>query len=406
MKPKPFRTLLLNGVFWLAALAWIALDFRNGYRIDSRVVPLFLIAAGLVVLGDIFEIDLRGGRSTPVSNAVIFALFVVFDPPLVLLVVIPSFLIALVVRSRDFGWGPRYRSTSRRLGTMTFALGFYTSLMLVIPKVAATRDVLLTKTGVMVVAGIVYLLSDTGVSASLISLAQKVPVQPIWRSQLRNLAGLHVAFLSVSALIALAYGVLQHWAFVLFLLPLFAARHAFRRYASIHKTYEQTIRALAKAPELAGYASDGHSSAVADLAKTIARLQGMSDNEVQEVEFAALLHDVGRFFFEDPTDVPESFAGTRAGAQLAEASASIAGQTEYLTKVAGLVREQDKPFSEGPALGARIVKVANDFVELSREGPELSALTALHQMELMAGQEYDPMLVRSLRRALELRGVI
>lgn len=406
MKPKLFPTLLVNGAFWGLAVAWIGLEFEYGYRIAPDKIPLLLIATGLVILGDIFEIDLRGGRSTPVSNAVIFALFVVLGPPEVLLVVVPSFLVALVVRAHAFGWGPRFRSTSRRLVTVMFSWGAYLLLVRALPPLPVNRGELLTETVSMVAAGILYLAADTGLSATLISLAQKVPVKPIWRSQLHSLVALHISFLSVSALIALAYGVLREWAFLLFLLPLFAARHAFRRYASIHKTYEQTIRALAKAPELAGYATDGHSRAVAEYAKAIARQQGLSDNEVQEVEFAALLHDVGRFFFEDPADVPESFAGTPEGVRLGEASASLARQTPYLSKVADLVQHQDTPNRQSPPLGARIVKVANDFVELNREGPGLNALTALHQLELLAGEEYDPILVKSLRTALELQGAI
>lgn len=402
---KLFPTLLANGSVWVLAVAWIGLAFKYGYRLDPSSVPILAIATALVILGDIFEIDLRGGRSTPVSNAVIFALFVVLQPSEVLLVVVPSFFIALIVRAGALGWGPRFRSTSRRLGNVMLTRGLYLALAAILPAFPVARGELLTLTVAMVVSGVVYLVADTAVSAFLISVAKKVPLKPIWRSQLHSMAAPHISFLSVSALIAMAYGVLSEWAFLLFLLPLFAARHAFRRYASIHKTYEQTIRALAKAPELAGYASDGHSRNVADLADHIARLQGFSDNEVQEIEFAALLHDVGRFFFEDPADVPESFAGTPAGTELAHASASIAGKTEYLSKVASLVRQQDSPYREGPALGARIVKAANDYVEL-RRGPGFSPLTALHQLEVLAGDEYDPAIVRSLRRVLEIRGEI
>jgi hypothetical protein len=410
MKQKSFLAQLVSWIFWVAAIGWIAVEFQSGYRIERAQLPLLVIAAALVILGDIFEIDLRGGRSTPASNAVVFALFVVLEPPEMLLVILPSFFIAMVVRSRQFGWGPRFRSTSRRLATTMFARAFYIALSGILPAFPqeGARGELLSDTVAMVLAGLVFLVLDTFLSASLISIDQRIPVLPIWRSQLQNLSSIHVAFLSVSALIALAFGVLQEWAFVLFLLPLLAARHAFRRYSSIHKTYEQTIRALSRSPELAGYAQDGHSTRVAELAVAMARQQGLSDNEAQEVEFAALLHDIGRFSFDDPADVPESMSGTPAGQRLAEASSSVVGQTKYLSRVANLVREQDASFDSirKPAIGARIVKVANDYVELVEEGPGFSPLTALHQLELQAGADYDPALVKSLRSALEMREII
>jgi hypothetical protein len=52
------------------------------------------------------------------------------------------------------------------------------------------------------------------------------------------------------------------------------------------------------------------------------------------------------------------------------------------------------------------VRAVNDFVELTENGPHLSPLLALHQLELEAGTVYDPAIVRSLRRILELRGAI
>ena len=408
MKLKSFPAQLTSASFWGAAAAWTYFELAGGYLIRSEQLPLLLIAAGLVILGDILEIDLRGGRSTPVSNAVVFALFIVLDPAEVMLVILPAFFVAMLIRAGKFGWGPRFRSTSRRLATVLFALSVHLTLVEFLPPLTGRRGELLSQTIAMSVAGVVYLVADTGLSATLISVAQRIPVMPIWRSQLNNMTAPQVAFLSVSALIALAFDVLAEWAFILFLLPLIAARHAFRRYASIHKTYEQTIRALSKAPELAGYATQGHSVRVAELAMAIARQQGLSDNEVEEVEFAALLHDIGRFSFDDPADVPESVSGTLAGELLAEASASVVGQTPYLTRVATLVRDQDTAYDAKatPPLGARIVKVANDYVELANEGPGFSPLTALHQIELQSGNVYDPVLVRSLRRALEHTEVI
>jgi hypothetical protein len=411
MKLRLFLGQLGNGLIWLVAIgwaAWLYVDPFDPYLPEGQKLLLLPIALALVALGDIFEFDLRGGRSTPASNAIIFPLFVVLEPVEVLLVIIPTFLFAMIVRAQKLGYLPRFRSTSRRLAATLVALGVYIQLVKLVPQFQGEQGDLLSKTLAMVVAGVVQFGIDTGLWAGFIARAEGVPAMPILQSQLQKLAPLQIAFLSVAALISLAYGALGIWAFVLFLPPLFAARHAFRRYASIHRTYEQTIKALSKAPELAGYAHEGHSARVADLAVSIARQQGLSEDAVEEIEFAALLHDVGRFSFDDPAQVPESMAGTPGAARLAEASAAIVGQTKYLARVAEHVRDQDLPLSgdRQPQLGSRIVKVANDYVELTKEGPGISPLLALHQMEVQAGSVYDPALVRSLRRTLEHRGAV
>lgn len=414
MKPKQFPGLLANSAVWALALGWVVRELSRGYSADRDEIYLLFATIAVVGVSDFLEVDLRGGRSTAVSNSIVFALFVVLGSPVeVLIVILPAFLGAMVVRARRLGWGPRFRSSSRRLVSIMLALGIYQSLVGRIPPLSVGRGELLSEILAMVVGGAVYLLVDTGLSALLISRAQHVPMGPIWQGQLRNLTPLHVAFLSVSALIALAHDVLGLWAFALFLLPLLAARYSFRRYAQIHRTYAQTIKALSTLPELAGYAPLGHSSKVADLAVNIARDRGFPDPDVQEVEFAAYLHDVGRLSFEDPSEVPESVTGTPQAQVLADASASIVGQTPYLDRVAKLVRHHSLPFTESRDAqdevvrsGSRIVRAVNDFVELSENGPHLPPLLALHQLELEAGTVYDPAIVRSLRRILELRGTI
>lgn len=414
MKPRPFLEQLVNGAVWAAAFGWIARMAIGGYRPSPDDVLLLLATIGVVGLSDFLEVDLRGGRSTAVSNSVVFALFVVLDNPTdVLIVILPAFLAAMVVRARKLGWGPRFRSTSRRLVSIMLALGIYETFTNLLTPLPVGEGELLARIVSMTVGGAVYLIVDTGLSAFLISRAQFVPMGPIWQGQLQNLTALHVAFLSVSALIALAHGVLGLWAFALFILPLLAARYSFRRYAQVHRTYSQTIKALSTLPELAGYAPRGHSAKVAELSTTIARDRGFSDSDVWEVEFAAYLHDVGRLSFEDPEDVPESVTGTPQAPVLAESSATIVGRTPYLERVAKLVRNHALPFSatrdpqdEVVRAGSRIIRAVNDFVELTESGPQLKPLMALHQIELEAGTIYDPVVVRSLRRVLDHRGVI
>lgn len=409
MSQSRFPALPSSILLWLPGAAWVAFGIANGHRPAHLV--LFAMATVVVTLGEMLEVDLPGGRSTPVSSAVVFALFVLLPPIEVTAVAILSFAIGLIVRSRDADRVALMRSTSRRLAAILLSLAFYVWLSGVIPPFDIEKGVLLASTLAMVIAGSVELLADTGSSALFISHAQRIPAFPIWQGQLSNRLAIHGAFLSVAALMALAYEVLGPSAFVLFLLPLLAARRAFRRYASIHTTYVQTIRALSKVPEMAGYAPDGHSVRVAETAIAIARNRGLSDNEVQDIEFAALLHDVGRLSFEDPEEAPESSVGTRTGRRLALSSARIVGRTRYLERVAQIVQFQDEPFARIERTTedlipkeTQILKVANDFVELTEKGgPCLSRELAMHQLEQMVGIDYDPDILSALRRTLKHR---
>lgn len=405
MNPKSFLVRLASGAAWLAACGAIIASLAAGYWPDAADSYRLVLAFGIVALGELLEVDLKGGRSTPVSNALVFALFVILDPPVeVVIAVVPAFFVAFVLRAQQLGWGPRFRSTSRRLATTFIALVVYVALDSALPALGVSRGELLSRTIAMIVSGIGYFVVDTAASAAFVARSQGVPFRPVWKGQVQSMAALHAAFLSVSALMALAFDVLREWAFALFLLPLFATRYSFRRYSSIHKTYTQTIRALSTLPELAGYAPPGHSIRVAELATAIARQYGMTDSEVQEVEFAALLHDVGLLSFADPGGAQPASLNDE---KLARASAAILEQTPYLERVARLVRDRDLPYRSGRLqhvgmLGSRIVRVADDLVELTEEGgPALSTKDALEQIRAFSGTTYDPSVVSALERALD-----
>lgn len=243
----------------------------------------------------------------------------------------------------------------------------------------APDDATLVKTGAMVFAGMLELLVDTAASSVFISNAQHIPMSRLWGGQIKNRLSLHAAFLSVAALMALAYEPLGPVTFVLFLLPLLAARYAFKRYASIHTLYSQTVRALAKVSELAGYTPDGHSLAVAKLATSVAREFGMSDNEVQDVEFAALLHDVGKLSMDDPVKSVDT--SSQSGKAVADSSAALIDKTPYLARVAKIIRGSEGGYAPGEKdtvvmLGARILKAANGFVELQELPDEEGSVPA------------------------------
>lgn len=401
---------LLSGLVWLSVLGWVAYELLTGYRPEGLAFLAFLVV--VTVGGELLEIDLRGGRTTPVSIAVIFALFVVVPPVEVMMAVIPALIISMAFKGSRIGWEAIYRSTSRRLISVIAALAAFLGVVELLPEIhlSGISPDLLAASASLVVAGGVKLVVDTGISAGFIAATQSIPAWPIWQGQLQTRTPLQIAFISVAALMGLSHGVLGAWAFGLFLLPLVAARPSFRRYASINKTYSETIRGLSMVPELAKFSPEGHSARVAALATAMARDFGFSDNEVQNVEFAALLHDVGRIKLGDPEEIPESVAGTVDAKVLARASATILAETEYLNDVTKMVRRHGDAYVDTAdyapdvtMLGSRMVRVANDFVELTEDRIGIPHELALEQLENRAGADYDPTILTSLRRVLQHR---
>ena len=127
-------------------------------------------------------------------------------------------------------------------------------------------------------------------------------------------------------LIALAAEAMGLVALALLIAPLLVTQTAFRRYAGIRSTYLQTVRALARVTEVGGYVEDGHSHRVGRLAVAIGRELGMSEPDLLELEYAALMHDIGQLSLADP--IP--------------GGATVLASPEDQQRIAGLGRERHR----------------------------------------------------------------
>ncbi|HLT97592.1 MAG TPA: HD domain-containing phosphohydrolase [Acidimicrobiia bacterium] len=212
-----------------------------------------------------------------------------------------------------------------------------------------------------------------------------------------------ISLIATGGLFGLMYDPLDWWALPVALLPYSFAHGAFRRFQETKSTYRQTIRALAQIPEVAGLNLVGHSDRTAALAVAMAKDLGLSPEEVEDVEFAALMHDIGHITLNDPTVVEQGWTDD----DLARWGAELIAGAPSLDRVSGYVRRQYEPFRKpgeesDPTVPtvARIVKIASAF-DAHRVGSGLSQLEALEELHRGAAYEYDPEVVASLRRVLD-----
>lgn len=229
---------------------------------------------------------------------------------------------------------------------------------------------------------------------------------------LRANTALQTAIVSVAALVALAFPKLGGWSFPLFLGPLAATRYAFRQITQIRTTEVQTLRALSKIPEMAGYTQPGHSRRVAELAVAMAAELGAAEDDLREIEYAALLHDIGRVVLEDPGDA----GGELLRTNVATTGASIVAAAGTFPDVARMIHEQHEPYrrpgeivNADLSLGARILRVANTFDDLSEADEEHGprrAWAAIEELHRGAAYDYDPAVVSALARVLARDGVL
>src|SRR5580658_2202046 len=222
-------------------------------------------------------------------------------------------------------------------------------------------------------------------------------------------------------LIAFAAEVMGLAALAVFTAPLLVTQVALRRYAGIRATYLQTVRALAKVTEIGGYVEPGHSERVSRLAVAIGRELGIHEPQLLELEYAALMHDIGQLSLADPIPGGATVLVSRQDQRrIAELGAEVIQQAQVLGSVAEIVRRQTEPYRDvdfvhdatlpgvpGPPLSSRIIRAANAFDDLVGGSLEPArAAEAVQRLQLGTASEYDPRVVDALSRVVHRRSLI
>lgn len=217
-----------------------------------------------------------------------------------------------------------------------------------------------------------------------------------------------LSLFATGSLFAFAYPVLGLWAIPIALIPYAFSHMAFVRYSGTRVTYGQTIRALSRIPEVAGLAPEGHSTRSAHLAVAIGQEVGLSPADVTELEYAALMHDIGRITLNEPAILKAGYTDQ----DIARWGSQIIAEAPYLHRVSEIVRQQHSPYrrpgeqsDESLPLPAKIIKVASAYDQaVSETGlPPIEAIEVLHRG---AAYDFDPRVVKSLRRVMQRNGVI
>lgn len=256
--------------------------------------------------------------------------------------------------------------------------------------------------GVVLVAGLAWFVADAFVRMLGAVPVGRASIRYVWLTALEDWPVM-VALFASAGLYAVAQPIIGWWAVPVAAVPYAISHVSFSLLAGTKRTYGQMIRALSRLPEVAGLSPDGHAAGTALLASTMGRSMGMHPDDVTELEYAALLHDIGRITVEDPTDEPEH-------SDLARWGAEIIRQAPYLGAVAEHVERHNDPYrrpgeEEDPSIGLapRIIKVASAFDKANRIhglGP-VEALETLHRR---SAYDFDPAVVARLRAVLRRSG--
>jgi response regulator RpfG family c-di-GMP phosphodiesterase len=233
----------------------------------------------------------------------------------------------------------------------------------------------------------------------------------LW-DELRVQLPLGTAVGASALLIAFSSEVMGLAAVWVFTAPLLVSQVAVRRYVGIRTTYLETVRALSRMTEVGGYVEGGHSRRVSRLSVAIGRELGMGEAELEELEYAALMHDIGQLSLRDPIPGGATvLVSPDDQRRIAELGADVIRQAGVLDQVADVVMQQSDPcrapgMDQGPPVASRIIRAANAFDDLVGSSADRDrAAAALERLRLDTASEYDPGVVEALSKVVGRRSL-
>lgn len=313
------------------------------------------------------------------------------------------------------------------LGGMAFSAAGGTALLLTGSSPEASR--ILDLVGPFVLFAVVVLLFNNSAVAFAIAISQDLSFREVWsklvaRSGANILSDLLVAPVAIAvAALYLQVGIVG---LLMAILPLLFIRHSYLTTFRLQQANRDLIKALVKAIETRDPYTSGHSLRVAQLATSIAEAMGLSGKEIDRIESAALLHDIGKIegvysdILKKPAALsPEERAVIEShvtkGAELLRALTSF-GDDVILPVLHHHEHIDGSGYPEGLEgeaipLGARIIKVCDAVDAMLSDRPYRKALNldeVYEQLRLYAGAQFDARIValvtsRGLVRDHELR---
>ncbi len=262
-----------------------------------------------------------------------------------------------------------------------------------------------------------FYLIETGLMSALLS-RDGMHLSP-WRLWQRNYLKIFPEPLTYAVCgyaIYLGYGMLGLWATLpLFLFPTFWRHLALLRRVELVKIKDSLLRAIAKAIDEKDRYTGGHSASVVELSVAIAREMGMSERFVEELEEAAIRHDLGKVSW--PNQVLRKPARLNEHEEETyklthpDVSAEIARRAGSSGSVCDMIKYHHERWDgegyphrlkgEEIPVGARILCVADSFDAMIHDRwyrRRRMLDDAIEELKRCSGSQFDPQVVGAFMR--------
>ena len=251
----------------------------------------------------------------------------------------------------------------------------------------------------------------------VISLSQGGRITTVWRINFKGILPSYIAEAPLGFLMAVIYVQAGVLGILLFFLPLLLARRSFELYTKMRKVYLETIRALAAAIDAKDPYTKGHSERVSETSIALAQELNLSDRDIENIEYTALLHDIGKIGIADNILGKNSILTNEEFDKIKEhpiMGAKIIEPVDFLkNSYEAIYHHHEKYNGKGYPDGlkekdipllSRIIAVADAYDAMGSDRPyrkKLNRDKILKELKDQSGKQFDPKVVKALISVLD-----
>ena len=372
--------------------------------------PGLLFWTGAALLASALPVRLPKGVVVSVAAAPTIAAFILGGPAAGALVALVGSTDSREVRGEVPWYGTLFNHATAVLAAVVGGVVF-SGLVGLVPDDPIGGPLWSFAAGIVASGG--FFIVNTSLAVLAVSTRNEIPVRTVLAQDIgavaANLIGLSPLAWLMAQTFQLPNGV-GWWTTPLFVVPLFTTRLAYARYVETRELFEQTISALSKAVDARDPYTRNHSSRVSHIAEHMCRIMRLSEDEIEKIKWAGLLHDVGKIGIRDhillkegPLDKAERILMN----QHPTIGAEIVAPASQLANEAPLIKSHHEWFNGsgypdgieamGIPLGARILTIADAYEAMTSSRPyrktPLTHETAVEQLEKFSGIQFDPEIV-------------
>jgi putative nucleotidyltransferase with HDIG domain len=273
------------------------------------------------------------------------------------------------------------------------------------------------------VAGVAYMVVDELLSGIAIALREGRRLLTVFRSDLASYGLALLGLVPLAWLMAFAYVAgLGPLVAIVFALPLYTTRAAYQSVVELRRMFTQTVRALASAIDARDPSTKRHSEHVSGIAVEIGQELGVSEAELEILEWGGLFHDIGKIGIQDAVLLKPGRLDKNERMEMNKhpvKGAEILANADRLRQVVPLVRFHhewyngsgypDRLIGEEIPLLARILAVADAFEAMTAVRPyqprPKTLEQALEELRRCSGTQFDPRVVEAFIRTPTARGL-